>query len=224
LTESSERAVYLYRLMARVLQVQVEEVKELDGHESFKRIVKVVEHVRSLAENLSLSDAIDKAQTTYKGYPKVVSVIAEAASSGRLIRLEERLHCQLSVIENYKPIVRPAIDSEFALTLLLYSLDHLEVGLFLGYPVCCIRSFIDLCRMFFDERHKEELEKVRSSGLNVVLTAGFVPCSLNCVNAARAGLLSHLRDVSAIRQIDAELRKKLPHSHPAYQSFYEVLS
>ncbi|MCP8309454.1 MAG: hypothetical protein H3Z53_01070, partial [archaeon] len=74
----------------RVLQVQVEEVKELDGYESFMRIVKVVEHVRSLAENLPLSNAIAKAQITYKDYPKVVSVIAEAASSNRLIRLEEK--------------------------------------------------------------------------------------------------------------------------------------
>ncbi|MCP8309318.1 MAG: hypothetical protein H3Z54_11615, partial [archaeon] len=56
MTESSERAVYLHRLMVRVLQVQVEEVKELDGYESFMRIVKVVEHVRSLAENLPLSN------------------------------------------------------------------------------------------------------------------------------------------------------------------------
>ncbi|MCP8308227.1 MAG: DUF483 domain-containing protein [archaeon] len=196
----------------------------MEGYESFKRIVMIIEHIRSLAENLPLSEAIAKAKITYKDYPKVVSVIAEAASSYRLIGLEERLHYQLTVIKNYMPPVRPAIDPEFALALLLYSLDHLEVGLFLGYPKCCIRSFIDYCRMFFDERHKGELEKVRDNGLSVVLTAGFIPCSLNCINAVRAGLLSHLKDISVIRQIDTELKEKLPHSHPAYQSFYEVLS
>ncbi|RLF09563.1 MAG: hypothetical protein DRJ68_06095 [Thermoprotei archaeon] len=196
----------------------------LDGYEGLKSIVDVVKHVKRLVESLPLSDAMAKACSLYRGFPKVVRAIAEAYASGRLLDLEYRLDVELSLTESYRPPVRPALDPEFALTLRLYSLDHQEVGLFLGYPSCCMESFIGEGRMFFDREHERELEEVRRRGLKVVLTAGFIPCSLNCPNAVRAGLLAHLGDLSTIRRLDDELKKRLPHSHPAYQSFYEVLS
>jgi len=195
----------------------------LKGLNSFKRIIAIIDNIKELVASIPLNEALNQVRKLYANFTKVAQLIAEAFSSGILLEIYERLKIELSLVEKYNPPVRPALDPEFALTLRLYSLDDVEVGKFLGYPECCIRSFVDDCRLFFDKEHLRELDELRRKGLKVVVTAGFIPCSLYCEKAIESGLLGHLEDFSEIRLLDDELKKKLPHSHSAYQSFYEFL-
>lgn len=197
----------------------------MKGLDSFRRIIAIIDSIKEIAANTPINEALNQVKRLYANFVKVAGLIAEAFSSGSLLEIYERLKVELSLVERYDPPVRPALDPEFALTLRLYSLDHVEVGRFLGYPECCIKSFVDECRFFFDKEHRQELDELKGEGLKVVVTAGFIPCSLYCEKAIEAGLLGHLssRDFSRIRLLDDELKKKLPHSHSAYQSFYEFL-
>ncbi|MCS7140312.1 MAG: DUF483 domain-containing protein [Candidatus Nezhaarchaeota archaeon] len=195
----------------------------MNGVKSFERIVSIVEDIRKLTMELSSQEALSKVRKTYVDFPKVAQVLAEAFLSDRLLGIHERLLLELLLVKKHNPLVRPALDPEFASALRLYSLDDIEVGKFLGYPDCCIESFINECRLFFDGDHLRELKEIRKAGLKVVLTAGFIPCSLYCVEAMKSGLLEHVRDFSQIKILDDELKKRLPHSHSAYQSFYEIL-
>ncbi|RLF08178.1 MAG: DUF483 domain-containing protein [Thermoprotei archaeon] len=195
----------------------------MKGLNSFKRIIAIIDNIKELVASIPLNEALNQVRKLYANFTKVAQLIAEAFSSGILLEIYERLKIELSLVEKYNPPVRPALDPEFALTLRLYSLDDVEVGKFLGYPECCIRSFVDDCRLFFDKEHLRELDELRRKGLKVVVTAGFIPCSLYCEKAIESGLLGHLEDFSEIRLLDDELKKKLPHSHSAYQSFYEFL-
>ncbi|MGP3666909.1 MAG: DUF483 domain-containing protein [Candidatus Bathyarchaeota archaeon] len=150
--------------------------------------------------------------------------IAEATRSARILDLNSRLKLEYEIVKKYNPPVRPALDPEFALTIQLYSLNPYDVGSFLGYPYCCVKSFVEECRQFFDKKHFEELKHLKRKQVSVILTAGFVPCSLNCINAMNAALISHLTDTSLIKKMDEELKVYLPHHHPAYQSFFEELA
>lgn len=196
----------------------------MNGVESFRRIVSIVSEIKKLTTELPSAEALRRVRGVYDSFPKVAELVAEAFLHDRLIGVYERLLFELSLVEKYNPPVRPALDPEFALSLRLYSFDDVEVGKFLGYPECCIRSFVDMCRLSFDDEHMRELQEIRRSGLKVVLTAGFIPCSLYCEEAMRSGLLDHLNDFLLILSLNDELKKKLPHFHSAYQSFYEVLA
>ncbi|MDH5815496.1 MAG: DUF483 domain-containing protein [Candidatus Nezhaarchaeota archaeon] len=195
----------------------------MNGTESFRRIVSIVSEIKKLTEGLPSNEASERVRKVYSDFPKVAELVAEAFLHDRLIGIYDRLLLELSLVEKYDPPVRPALDPEFALALRLYSFDDVEVGKFLGYPDCCIRSFVNECRLFFDEEHLRELKEIRKVGLKVVLTAGFIPCSLYCKNAVRSGLLEHLNDLSQVLSLNDKLKKMLPHSHSAYQSFYEFL-
>ncbi|MHC1601099.1 MAG: DUF483 domain-containing protein [Candidatus Nezhaarchaeales archaeon] len=195
----------------------------MKGLNSFKRIIAIIDNIKDLVASMPITEALNEVRKLYANFTKVAQLIAEAFSSGSLLEIYERLKIELSLVEKYNPPVRPALDPEFALTLRLYSLDDVEVGRFLGYPECCIKSFVNDCRLFFDKEHLRELDELRRKRLKVVITAGFIPCSLYCERAIESGLLGHLEDFSQIRLLDDELKKKLPHSHSAYQSFYEFL-
>lgn len=195
----------------------------MNGVKSFRRIVTIVDEIRRLAMKLPSNEALNRVREMYSEFPRVAQLVAEAFLHDRLIGIFERLLLELSLVEKYNPPVRPALDPEFALALRLYSFDEIEVGRFLGYPGCCIRSFVDRCRLSFDGEHLRELQEVKRAGLKAVLTTGFIPCSLYCEEAMRSGLLEHLDDLSQILLLNDELKKKLPHFHSAYRSFYEVL-
>lgn len=186
--------------------------------------MSIVDSVKESVEKKPLDVAVNELTRVYSSFPKVILIMAEAFSSDRLLGIYDRLLLEMSLVEKYKPEVRPALDPLFASTLRLYSLDHVEVGRFLGYPECCIKSFVNEGRMFFDEKHLQELNEIKKSGYKVVLTAGFVPCSLFCKASIDSGLLAHLKDETSLKMLDDELKKKLPHFHSAYESFYEYLS
>ncbi|MEM2214031.1 MAG: DUF483 domain-containing protein [Candidatus Nezhaarchaeales archaeon] len=196
----------------------------MNGTKSFRRIVSIVSEIKRLTAELPSTEALEKVRRAYSGFPKVAELVAEAFIHDRLVGIYDRLLLELLIVERYDPPVRPALDPEFALALRLYSFDDIEVGRFLGYPSCCIESFVSDYRLFFDEEHLKELHEIKKAGLKVVLTAGFIPCSLYCEKAMVSGLLEHLDNPSQIMLLNDELKKMLPHSHSAYQSFYEFLS
>lgn len=196
----------------------------MDGTNSFRRIVAILREINKLTTELPSNNVLERVGEIYKDFPRVAQLVAEAFLHDRLIGIFERLLLELSLVEKYNPPVRPALDPEFAVSLRLYSFDDIEVGKFLGYPDCCIRSFVEKCRLSFDEEHLRELQEIKRLGLKVVLTAGFIPCSLYCEEATKSGLLGHLDDLSQILLLDDELKKKLPHFHSAYRSFYEILN
>ncbi|MEM0217760.1 MAG: DUF483 domain-containing protein [Candidatus Nezhaarchaeales archaeon] len=196
----------------------------MNGTKSFRRIVSIVSEIKRLTAELPSIEALDRVRRVYSDFPKVAELVADAFIHDRLVGIYDRLLLELSIVERYDPPVRPALDPEFALTLRLYSFNDVEVGRFLGYPSCCIESFVSDYRLFFDEEHLKELHEIRKAGLKVVLTAGFIPCSLYCEEAMKSGLLEHLGNPLQILLLNDELKKMLPHFHPAYQSFYELLS
>ncbi|MDI9620177.1 MAG: DUF483 domain-containing protein [Candidatus Nezhaarchaeota archaeon] len=197
--------------------------RRLNGFESLKRIASIVDVTRETVEALPREEALSRLNRLYVNFPKVVEGIAEAFLNERFLDVYFRLKIELQLVEKSNPPVRPALDPEFALRLRLYSLDDAEVGRFLGYPECCIRSFVEDLRLSFDEEHLRELCELRRRGFRVIATAGFIPCSLNCSEAMKQGLLTHVEDDSKIRLLDDELKKNLPHPHPAYPNFFEYL-
>ncbi|HIQ38935.1 MAG TPA: DUF483 domain-containing protein, partial [Methanothermococcus okinawensis] len=96
-----------------------------------------------------------------------------------------RLKKQIEIVKKYKPPVRPAIDPMVSSYLGIYSgLEFAEeYGKLLGYPRCCIESFKSV-RFAIDEEHLKEVEDLKEEGkVAVVITSGFIPCSLKCKEA-----------------------------------------
>ncbi|WP_456471713.1 DUF483 domain-containing protein [Methanocaldococcus sp.] len=104
----------------------------------------------------------------------------------------ERLKIEDEVVKKYNPKVRPALDPYVSSELGIYRrLNDIEIGKFLGYPECCIRSFVEEVRVSIDREHLKEAEEIDK---HVVLTSGFIPCSLKCREAIKNKLLGHLND------------------------------
>ncbi len=134
----------------------------------------------------------------------------------------ERLKIYDEIVNKYKPKVRPALDPYVASELGIYRrLDDWELGKFLGYPECCIKSFIS-GRVVIDNEHLKEVENIDKK---VVLTAGFIPCSLKCKEAIKNGLIGYLddEDFKIIIKVNEELKKALPHYHIFYPDYYEII-
>ncbi|WP_423792332.1 DUF483 domain-containing protein [Methanocaldococcus indicus] len=134
----------------------------------------------------------------------------------------KRLEIYESIVNKYKPKVRPALDPYVSSELGIYRrLDDKEIGEFLGYPECCINSFIN-GRVVIDEEHMKELKEIKNCHA-VVLTSGFIPCSIKCQRAIKNKLIGYLsyEDFEVILKVEEELKKNLPHYHYGYTEYYE---
>ena len=138
-----------------------------------------------------------------------------------------RLKKEIEIVKKYKPPVRPAIDPMVSSYLGIYSgLEFAEeYGKLLGYPRCCIESFKSV-RFAIDEEHLKEIEDLKEEGkVAVVITSGFIPCSLKCKEAWKrclVGLVSQ-REYNNILQLERELFRELPHYHGGYSEYYEKI-
>jgi hypothetical protein len=98
-----------------------------------------------------------------------------------------------------------------------------EIGGFLGYPVCCMRPFVEEARYGIDERHAAEFRKAK--GRIFAATAGFIPHSIFCNASQAGGLIAFVtkEELVSMRLVERELTAALPHFHSEYQGkYYEI--
>ncbi|WP_456419569.1 DUF483 domain-containing protein [Methanocaldococcus infernus] len=135
----------------------------------------------------------------------------------------ERLKIEDEIVKKYKPKVRPALDPYVSGELGIYRrLDDHEIGKFLNYPECCIKSFTEEVRVSIDREHLKEAEEINK---RVVITSGFIPCSLKCKEAIKRGLLGHLneKELEVIKKVNEELKKRLGSFNIFYEDFYDFI-
>ncbi|AXI25556.1 hypothetical protein CFE53_05220 [Methanofervidicoccus sp. A16] len=138
-----------------------------------------------------------------------------------------RLKKEIEIVKKYKPPVRPAVDPLVSSYLGVYSgLDFAEeYGMLMGYPRCCIESFKSV-RFAIDEEHLREVEDLKEEGkVAVVITSGFIPCSLKCKEAWKRCLIGSVSqsEYESILQLEEELFRELPHYHGGYGEYYEKI-
>jgi len=145
-----------------------------------------------------------------------------------------RLKKQIGIVKKYSPPVRPAMDPMVSSYLGVYSgLDFPEeYGLLMGYPKCCIESFKS-ARFAIDNNHLKEVEEIkenmnnnlRNNNYAIVLTSGFIPCSLKCRESWNRGLIAlvSLKEYKNIVKLERELFNELPHYHGGYNEYFEKI-
>lgn len=146
-------------------------------------------------------------------------------------QIVNRLKFQIEIVEKYKPKVRPAIDPVVSTELGIYRrLDDFEIGKLLGYPECCIKSFVEDARIGIDREHLKEVEEMKDGLKNkgiyaIVLPSGFIPCSLKCEEAIKRGFIGYLNkeEFDNILKLEKELKEKIKHWHFGYDEYYEKI-
>lgn len=196
-----------------------------NGFESLSRILNILNALSSLE---SAADA----RETYPEFPNLAEHIAQIFLEDRLFDILPRLETQRELVMKWQPAVRPALDPYIStqIGVLSKNFDDYETGHFLDYPDCCIRSFSERIRYALDELHERELAELGKRGGSkpyFVTTFGFVPCSVLCEESHSRHLIAFAEDseVDAMRSLEVEIARALPHSHPVYQgSYYEIRS
>lgn len=185
------------------------------GYSSLRRIVEII---------IDLSESSpESAKRKYPDFPSLAEHISRLFAEDRLFDIPPRLRVQLEIVKLYDPPVRPALDPYTSTQLGLFNknFSDWEVGHFLNYPECCIKSFTEDIRYDIDAQHLKELRTLgRETAL--VTTAGFIPHSAFCKESSERALLSLVKrsDLQPLRKLEAELALRLPHFHPEYQGRY----
>jgi hypothetical protein len=190
---------------------------------SVSSFLRILDILRDLSVQVDPSAAAKK----YPAFASFAGHIAKLFSEDRLFDVLPRLEIELGLVQKYRPPARPAMDPYVSTQIGVFSrnFSDLEVGSFLGYPECCIRPFAEEARYGLDERHNEELKKLRGSGKIFVTTAGFVPHSIFCEDSHKRGLIAFVteNELKRMRLLEGELSVALPHMHTEYQGqYYEV--
>ncbi|MDI9643955.1 MAG: DUF483 domain-containing protein [Candidatus Verstraetearchaeota archaeon] len=184
------------------------------GQESFSRLV---ERIRAL----SIIDP-DEARARHPLSPNLASHISKLFQEDRLFDVLPRLELQLSIVSRFSPPVRPALDPYTSTQIGIFSksFSDYEIGSFLDYPECCMRSFSERIRYSIDDDHLNELKI--SGKFAFVTTAGFIPCSIFCDSAHERGLISFVEreEMGRLKALEKEIAGSLPHFHPEYREHY----
>ncbi len=170
---------------------------------------------------LSITSPED-AEAQFPKFPNFARHVAKLFREDRLFDILPRLEVQLQIVGKFSLPVRPALDPYISTQIGIFSkhFDDYEIGRFLDYPECCMRSFAENIRYSIDENHIQEL---RVSGMKAfATTAGFIPCSIFCNEAQNTGLLSFIEphEMVVLRNLEKEMSLRLPHFHPEYQEHY----
>ncbi|MBC7120207.1 MAG: DUF483 domain-containing protein [Candidatus Methanosuratus sp.] len=184
------------------------------GTASFSELISRIRELSALPP--------EDAGTRFPKSPRFAMHVARLFQEDRLFDILPRIEVQLRIVAKFSPPVRPALDPYTSTQIGIFSktFDDYEIGHFLEYPECCIRSFSERVRYSIDEDHMREL---RASGMKAfVATAGFIPCSLFCGEAQDRGLLSFIEpdQIVAIRALERAIASELPHFHPEYREHY----
>lgn len=184
------------------------------GTASFSELAN---RIRSLSSLLP-----DEAELSFPKSPNFARHVAKLFLEDRLFDVLPRLEVQLNIVGKFSPPVRPALDPYTSTQIGVFSksFDDFEIGHFLGYPECCMRSFSERVRYSIDEDHMLELRESGEAGF--VTTAGFIPCSIFCSEAHARGLLSFIKpsQVGSLKAMEKITASELPHFHPEYREHY----
>lgn len=167
----------------------------------------------------------DEAKSKYKDFPNFASHIAKLFQEDRLFDILTRLELQKSIIDRHQPRIRPALDPHTSTQIGIFSrnFSDWEIGRFLSYPTCCIRPFAEEARFGLDERHAKEFQGM--AGKIFATTAGFIPHSVHCAESLERALIGFIdaKDLSVMRQLEAETFRAIPHMHSEYRAqYYEI--
>lgn len=189
------------------------------GYLALKKIIETIFDISTLSPK--------EAREKYVNFPNFAEHIAKLFQEDRLFDIPERLNLQLEIVKSFNPPVRPALDPYTSLQIGIFNknFSDWEIGRFLNYPNCCIKSFSEEMRYGFDEKHINELMKLDGNCI-FITTAGFVPHSVFCNESMRGGLSSIIKncELVTLKVLEIELAKALPHFHPEYQChYYDVL-
>ncbi|MEM1855483.1 MAG: DUF483 domain-containing protein [Candidatus Methanomethylicaceae archaeon] len=189
------------------------------GYLALKKIIETIFDISTLSPK--------EAREKYFNFPNFAENIAKLFQEDRLFDIPERLNLQLEIVKSFNPPVRPALDPYTSLQIGIFNknFSDWEIGRFLNYPNCCIKSFFEEVRYGFDEKHINELIKLDKNCI-FITTAGFVPHSIFCTKSIQEGLSSIIKDYELInlRVLEIELAKALPHFHSEYQChYYDIL-
>uniref|UniRef100_A0A7C3J1V8 DUF483 domain-containing protein n=1 Tax=Candidatus Methanomethylicus mesodigestus TaxID=1867258 RepID=A0A7C3J1V8_9CREN len=197
-------------------------MQEAKGPLSLNRIYRIL-------KDLSMNPSTESINKKYRHFSTFALRISIMFAEDRLFDILPRLETQLEIVRKYAPGVRPALDPYTSSQIGIFSkIDpDAEIGHFLDYPDCCIKSFSEKTRYGIDESHVEELMKLpRQKGEKIfVATAGFIPCSALCKKARTRGLVAILNrsEEENLKSLEGELSMALPHFHPEYQNhYYEI--
>lgn len=164
----------------------------------------------------------EEAESRFPRYQNFARHVAQLFLEDRLFDILPRLEIQLQIVRHFSPPVRPALDPYTSTQIGIFSkrFNDYEIGEFLGYPECCMRSFAENIRYGIDEDHIQEL---KGSGMKAfVTTAGFIPCSIFCKEAQSRALVSFIEpdEIENLRAMEKETALQLPHFHPEYREHY----
>lgn len=189
------------------------------GFSALKKIIEIIFDISTLSP--------EEAREKYIEFPNFAEHIAKLFQENRLFEIPDRLNLQLEIVKSFNPRVRPALDPYTSLQIGVFNknFSDWEIGRFLNYPYCCIKSFIEESRYGFDEKHLNELKTLDKNCI-FITTAGFIPHSIFCEESIEVGLASIIEndELILLRELERELTKALPHFHPEYWChYYDVL-
>ncbi|MDD1776519.1 MAG: DUF483 domain-containing protein [Candidatus Methanomethylicus sp.] len=180
-----------------------------------------LQRIYNILKNLSMEFDPDLASKAYPQFPNFAAHLAKLFIDDRLFDIMQRLETQVKIVFKYNPSIRPALDPYISTQIGIFSkeISDFEIGHFLNYPDCCIKSFSEEIRYGLDEKHRSEM---KPNGEVFVTTAGFIPHSIYCDEAISKGLVGFIpkSSVANLKKLEKELAILLPHCHSEYQEHY----
>ncbi|MCQ5336629.1 MAG: DUF483 domain-containing protein [Candidatus Methanomethylicia archaeon] len=190
----------------------------MNGYLALRKIIDTIFDIFTLSPK--------EAREKYFLFPNFAEHISKLFHEERLIDIPERLEIQSEIVKKYNPPVRPALDPYVSTQIGVFNknFSDWEIGHFLNYPDCCIKSFTEEIRYGIDKKHFKEIENFDKI---ILITAGFIPHSLFCKEALQNSLICILeeKEIPKIKKLEIELFNSLPHFHSEYKyHYYEIIS
>jgi len=206
----------------------VTDKKTVRGVSGLQAIYDNISELYRISKAYSLEEAKSAAVSRCRKFPSIACAVIDDFSKGRGLEVLDRIRHQISITRKFNFPVRPALDPYTSTTLNLYQLEKAEeIGRFFEYPECCVKTFVEDFKITLDQSLLGKLGRVINRGREcMVITSGFVPCTLECKKAHRSGLIVTVeRDkLEQFKKLEDELFSMLPHCHPAYfRNYFEYL-
>jgi hypothetical protein len=202
--------------------------KGAKGILGLKKIYDNLSNLYQISEAYDSREATSIAEKRFRSFSSIAFAIINDFKHDRGLEIFDRIRLQISITKKYNSPVRPALDPYTSTTLNLYQLEKSgEIGRFFDYPDCCIKTFVDDFKITLEKSLLAQLGGIINKEKEVmVITSGFVPCSLDCKKAHSRGLIAVVKkgELERLKKLEDELFYTVPHHHPAYfRRYFEYL-